>query len=329
MRKILLPLLLGFCMANAQTIATENFTSLTTGNLSTDVTGTTAGQGGYYAYGGAASDYQIATIDAAHGNSLKLTSGNGYSATANTFNRFAFKSITATALLTNDILRGTLEIYTGPATGAGKIQAVLYDATSGIVGINYDYATKKISGMGRLTLVSTGVSSFYTIGLGTATYPANTWVSVSFTYNKTTGAYSWTYPEGTYSFTNASYSLNPGLTPTEYDFVSVTSTGNTVANQAAIDNVNLQFTNAATLATSDIKAVKNASISIYPNPTNDFINIKSDSKISNIEVFDVAGRKMDIKADNNKVDVRNLTSGSYMITFENREGKTTEKFIKK
>lgn len=42
---------------SAQTIATDNFNSLTSGNLATDVTGATAGQGGYYIYGGAASDY--------------------------------------------------------------------------------------------------------------------------------------------------------------------------------------------------------------------------------------------------------------------------------
>lgn len=332
MKKLLLPLILGFSFANAQTITTENFTSLTTGNLASDPTGATAGQGGYYISGGVANDYQIATIDATHGNSLKITSGAGAppATGTNTHNRFAFKPITATATTSNDILSGALEIYTGPATGAGIIQAVLYDGTAGIVGISYNYATKKISGMGKLTLVSTGVSSFYNIGLGTATYPANTWVSVSFTYNKTTGAYSWTYPEGTYTFTNTSYSLVPGLTPTGYNFGSITNTGNTVANQASIDNINLQFTNAAALGTKDnIIAVKNVGISIYPNPATEFINIKSDSKINKIEVFDAMGRKIEVKFDDNKIDVRNLASGSYMITIETKEGITTEKFIKK
>lgn len=329
MRKILLPLILGFGIINAQTIVTENFNSLTAGNLATDVTGTTPGQGGYYIGSGSASDYQIVTIDAAHANSLRITSGAGYSSTANTFNRFAFKGITTVATSGNNIISGAIEFYTGPATGAGRIQVALYDSTSGIVGINYDFATKKISGMGRLTPVATGTAAFYTIGLGTATYAANTWVSVSFTYNKTTGAYSWTYPEGTYSFTNANYTLSPGLTPAEYDFISVTSTGNTVANQAAIDNFNLKFTNAATLGTQDVKHVGNVGISVYPNPTSDLLNIKSEYKINAISVTDFTGRIFKVKLNGNTVDVKSLPAGTYLVNVETKEGYFTEKFIKK
>lgn len=314
---------------SAQTIATDNFNSLTSGNLATDVTGATAGQGGYYIYGGAASDYQVTTIDAAHGNSLRITSGAGYSSTANTYNRFAFKSITTTANAGNDILKGSMELYTGPATGAGKIQCVLYDSTMGVVGINYDFATKKISGMGRLTPTATGTAAFYNIGLGTATYPANTWVSVSFTYNKTTGAYTWTYPEGTYSFTNSAYTLSPGLVPAEFDFVSVTATGNTVANQAGIDNVNLLFGNATSLGTQDTKIVSKIGLTVYPNPTTDILNIKSDSKIINVSVVDLTGRKVNVKLYTDQVDVRELSTGTYLINVETKDGIYTEKFIKK
>jgi len=340
MKKILSSLLLTsatmMMFGQVQSIANDNFNSLTVGNVGTDVTGATVGQGGYYIANGTAADFQIAVIDAAHGNSLRLTSGNGAppATGTNTNNRIAFKSITTTATAANNILSGSLEFYTGPATGAGRIQFALYDATNGVVGINYDYATKKISGMGRLTPVPTTAvpsptAAFYNIGLGTATYAANTWVSVSFTYNKTTGAYSWTYPEGTYSFNNASYTFTTGMVPVEFDVISLTAATNTVANQAAVDNVNLQFTNAATLSTSDVKMVGNINTTIYPNPTTDILNIKTDSKINSVSVSDMTGRKVNVRLDVNKVDVSSLPAGNYLINVETKDGISTEKFIKK
>jgi hypothetical protein len=333
MRKVLfLSMLFSVCFTlSAQTIATENFNSLTLGNVATDLTGTTAGQGGYYIYGGAVTDYQITSIDATHGNSLQLTSGNNFSSTANTYNRFAFKSITpVTPTSGNNILKGSIDIYTGPATGAGRVSVDMYDATSGIVGVGYDYATKKIVGKARLTLISSGATAYYSITLTqTNTYPANTWVSVSFTYNKTTGAYSWITPEGTFTFTNSLYSLSPGLDPTEYDFISSTLTGNTVANVNGVDNLNLQYTNTASLGVQDVKIVRSAGIGIYPNPTSDILNIQTDSKINAVSVVDLTGRKLNVKLDGDKVNVQNLPSGTYLINIETKDGISTEKFIKK
>lgn len=333
MRKILFlsTLFSVFFTLSAQTIVTENFNSLTLGNLATDLTGATAGQGGYYIYGGAVTDYQIAAIDATHGNSLRLTSGNNYSATANTYNRFAFKSITPVTPSTgNNVIKGSIDIYTGPATGAGRVSVDLYDSTNGIVGVGYDYATKKIVGKGRLTLISTGVTSYYSITLTqTNTYPANTWVTVSFTYDKTTGAYSWITPEGTFTFSNTSYSLSPGLDPVEYDFISSTLTGNAVANIAGVDNLSLQYISSASLGVQDVKVIKNVEVSVFPNPTSDILNIQTDSKINAVSVVDLTGRKLDVKLEGNRVDVQNLPSGTYLINIETKDGVSTEKFIKK
>lgn len=70
-------------------------------------------------------------------------------------------------------------------------------------------------------------------------------------------------------------------------------------------------------------------IAIYPNPTTDFLNIKTDAKVISVNVFDMVGRKMEANFSSNQVDVRNLDSGAYIITVETAKGKTTEKFMKK
>ena len=79
MKKILSSLfLVGSLMAfgQAQSILTENFDALTNGNIGTDATGTTAGQNSWYTQGGTNADYQIVNVDAAHGKSFQIMSGN-------------------------------------------------------------------------------------------------------------------------------------------------------------------------------------------------------------------------------------------------------------
>ncbi len=68
---------------------------------------------------------------------------------------------------------------------------------------------------------------------------------------------------------------------------------------------------------------------ISPNPTSDILNIKSDSKIINVSVVDMTGRKVNTKSDGGKVDVRALPAGNYLINIETKNGISTEKFIKK
>jgi hypothetical protein len=79
-------------------------------------------------------------------------------------------------------------------------------------------------------------------------------------------------------------------------------------------------------------AVKNGiikNVKIYPNPVSDILNITSDSAIKDVSVVDVSGKKLNVKLDGNKIEVRSLPSGTYLINIENNEGRTTHKFIKK
>jgi len=91
-----------------------------------------------------------------------------------------------------------------------------------------------------------------------------------------------------------------------------------------LDNIKITSTN--TLATTDI--VKKQTY-FSPNPTSDFINIKTDSKINSVSVVDLTGRKVNVKLDRDKVDVRSLPAGTYLINIETKDGVSTEKFIKK
>ena len=78
--------------------------------------------------------------------------------------------------------------------------------------------------------------------------------------------------------------------------------------------------------------VKTSNLSFYPNPVKDVLNISADQKITSVSLYNVAGQKVinNVKADNGKVNVSRLTSGTYIVTAILENGKTeTFKVIKK
>ncbi|EJL70495.1 T9SS type A sorting domain-containing protein [Chryseobacterium populi] len=324
-------LLVLFNTINAQTLQNDNFNSYTIGNVGTDITATTPGQGGFYTdfAGGSNSEAQIVNIDASHDKSLQLT-GN---ATA-TGTKYMWKNGLAAAWAArtpgNNIIKLNVSLYTGSATdGVGRGTVMIYNTTTHktLVGIGYNYATKKIMGIAHYT-DNTGQTANFGLNLGTNIYPANTWIPLSCTFDKTTGMATWTTPEG-------SFSPGPGYTPAavgedpfEMDFVSAVGTGNTVAHITSFDDYVLMATNTAVLGTKEAVAEEN-SVSVYPSPAIDFINIHSKSQITKIEIFDTAGRKINAKLDNDKVEVRKLNPGAYIIIIETKGDRFSKKFIKK
>ena len=84
----------------------------------------------------------------------------------------------------------------------------------------------------------------------------------------------------------------------------------------------------STLGTVEVyNSVK--TVTIAPNPTSDYLSIKTKLKLNNVSVFDISGRKIDVNIDGDKVDVRNLRAGNYIINIETEGKNYTEKFIKK
>lgn len=350
MKKILSSLLLtsATLMMFGQVVFTENFDALNNGNVGTDVTGATVGQNSWYTLYGANGDYQIATIDAAHNKSLTIASYNSYDATTNsTLNtRIAAKLPTATATTGNNILQFKFDFYTGASTGTGSVQMRVWglDGTTSrtLGGFSYNVSTKVLTGLATANNLVAPTPPITTPALGPTLYSftlsgvnlilaANTWYTLTYEYNKTTGVSTWKYPtgSGSTSTTSTSYSLIPGMVAQDYYLYNITSTSNTISNQFSFDNILAQFGNAVTLGTSETKNLNIGSITIYPNPTSDILNIKTDSKINNVSVVDFAGRKVNVKLYDNKIDVRGFPPGTYIINVETKDGILTEKFIKK
>lgn len=127
---------------------------------------------------------------------------------------------------------------------------------------------------------------------------------------------------GTYAMQTVTFSVP--TTGTYYIGFSSETPIATTATSLRFDTV--AFT--SVLATNEVSEAGN-SLSIYPNPTSDILNIKTDSKIKSVSVFDMSGRKVKTSFENNVLNVKDLQTGTYVINVETAEGKFSERFIKK
>lgn len=82
------------------------------------------------------------------------------------------------------------------------------------------------------------------------------------------------------------------------------------------------------LSTQNTEFTENR-VSLYPNPTSNFLNIESNSIIDLISVSDINGRFVTTKLiDSNKVDVQDLQSGIYFLQITSNSKIKTLKFVK-
>lgn len=337
MKKILSSLLLtSVTMMFGQVLESDNYNAYALGNVATATNGTTVGTGNMYVSTGSVTDYQIVAGDATHVKYLQVTGGSdGTTASSRT----AFKSNFTTAWNNrtpgNNIIKGTVEIYTGTSTNQHVSGVLIASATSGIVGIRYNSQTKTINGMAYLTPTG-GTAAFYNItGLTTSTFPANTWLSLGYTYNKTTGEITYNIGGVSQTLTVNGAATVAGLEPARLQVSSsptklvATDPDNTGPTTFGIDNYIVEASNNAVLGTSDIKNTKSSVIAIGPNPASDYLNILTSLKLKNVDIFDITGRKVNTVLNGNQVNIKALNSGTYIINIETEKGLTTEKFIKK
>ena len=101
---------------------------------------------------------------------------------------------------------------------------------------------------------------------------------------------------------------------------------NNALGTAYIDNIAIN--KELILAVNDVRP-NTKTVTLYPNPVTDFLQIDSQNKIKSAKAFDLTGKRKEIMLEGNKIDVRNLPAGEYLLTIETDGKNITEKFIKK
>ncbi|HRO76095.1 MAG TPA: S8 family serine peptidase, partial [Crocinitomicaceae bacterium] len=77
----------------------------------------------------------------------------------------------------------------------------------------------------------------------------------------------------------------------------------------------------------------NQDIIVYPNPTNQYVNIfMNNQQYENIYIYDITGKYVNMVRANNshvQLDISTYSNGIYLLVFENKNMKITKKLIKK
>lgn len=351
MKKLLL--LIGLALtfnANAQNdeIFNEDCTLLTIGNVGSDLTGTTPGQGGWTTFvsttaspAGQNSDFQIVDGGVDHGNVFQI---HGTTAAATNNGRLMNRSVAtewAARTTGNDIANLEFDLYTGPVTTSKNTYRNYFFNSSGqaVAGFLFEPDTKLIKGWAYYdnTATAGGVIGYYVFSLATGgvTLAADTWYKLGISYNYTTGDISWMDEAGMFATGSGVTSAAVADDLTSVDFRIVTNTTNTTATAADVKIDNLHFYLSATdvLLSNNQVSNTNNKFSVYPNPAKNNVNISnSNASISAIEMTDVNGRIVKTEnftnVNNVIVNISDLSQGIYMMKIISDKGIDTKKIIK-
>ena len=354
-------------LINAQSLLTEDSSALSVGNVGTDITGSTTGQGGWFttiASGtGSNSDFQITDVGGTYGNAIQITGHNGPAvAPGNPSNsRFMYKSVAtnwAARDFGNEIAQVEYDFFTGPpTTSANTMRVSLYNAdfTRILAGIMVTMSTPTntitIRGLGWYDPVangSTGVTGNYSFGLGSTGGPTpvfseillqpNTWYRIGFSYNYGTGEM--IYKDAGGFITRNSVNGASPLTPVETVYLLGSTGGtdavpNTASSTGTFDNISVIASQTDTLFLGvESNDVVSNQISVFPNPVTDLINVFNarNYDITKITITDFNGRIVKENKFNNlsnvQVNIADLPAGMYMIDIKSSEGIATRKIIK-
>lgn len=212
--------------------------------------------------------------------------------------------------------------YTGYTTGAyqGSLMAQ-FDIT----GFNGSNVTKYVSPVLNLSSVSNPTLEFY--------YRNKAWGSdqnVLKVYYRTSTTGAWTLIT-TFNSNISDWTSSGTLTlPSPSATYQIALEG--VAWYGRSITVDDVLVKSETLSTSESDKQKSA-LKVYPNPASDFINIKSDKRISEISIFDLAGKQVNHHNNDSteaKISIQQLPAGTYIIQSKTSDGAlNSQKFIKK
>ena len=326
-------------------LVNENCETLTIGNVSTDLTGATAGQNNWSTYvsstanpAGQLSDFQVISVGGVNGKAFQLTgSAAGTAAT-----RYLSQDIStgwANRTTGNDILNAEYDFYSGPAsTSLNSMRILIYDTTGTqiLCGLSVKLSTSVIQGVCYYdnSAASGGSIANYLIGLASTapTVTPNTWYrfGVSFDYN--TGDVTFReVNQGLFDVTITGAAV--GSDPLELDLTAGTTTGNAVAGVGVFDNINCYTSATDILLGAKANSVANNKFTVYPNPVKDVVTISNtEASISAIEITDLNGRvvkNMNVTSISDvQVTVSDLSQGVYMMKITSDKGTATKKIIK-
>jgi len=141
-----------------------------------------------------------------------------------------------------------------------------------------------------------------------------------------------TFPSGTDAYIGASFKLGSNV---HYGWIRVNWDGNgtLIVKDFAYDNTPNTAISAGDVGTTSIKDKNvNSLITLYPNPTTDYINIRSNSEeVESASIISMTGKLISTHAINKNatINVMDLKQGNYIIKLTSNKESINKVFSKK
>ncbi|HEY0092654.1 MAG TPA: choice-of-anchor J domain-containing protein [Flavobacterium sp.] len=298
MKKTLLSIALGFffCVSYGQNLLTENFdnfAALSAEGWEVTNQSTPAGAGAWSQGGGTA------------------FAPGGYNGGATSFTLVNFTSTTGVGTISNWLILPVISLQDG--------DVVTFYSRSGGVGTGTVYPDRM-----ELRMSTTGAASVVPSG-GATDLGSFTTLALSINPDLTNTGYPFTWTQFSYTVSGL-----PTATETRLAFRYFVENGGPDGANSNIIGLDALSIDRPSNGTAEFF---NKNFTLYPNPTNDVINIDSaTTTIKNIQITDINGRT--VKSLNAagvaqaQVNVSDLNSGVYFLTVDSDNGSGTTKIVK-
>jgi hypothetical protein len=328
-RLLFITSIIGLGAMNAQNLQTEDFNSLTVGNVASQnnwKTETSNGEAPSTSTNAADTNFQI-TANGNSSNGFALDGPNGNAGT-----RFMWKdglpTLWNSRTVGNDIIEVEVEINPGIMSQSQNDFGLIFynsDFKRRLAGFTVNASTLDIALQAYSTPPSKPTGNyFYNQNIK---LPENAWSKIVLSYNTVTGEVLLKAPgipaEG-FSVMGSS----AGTVPVEVDFIAFSgSSTNTSSASMVFDNYILRATKNTTLEGNSFDIASD--ISIHPNPAKDIINIDAHGlEITNVVIRDLNGRIVkEVKNNVEIISISELSAGIYTLTVNSENSKKIKKII--
>ena len=356
MKKILFTIILFVysCCINAQVLYNENFDTYTLGDVASDVSGQTPGQGGWHTLIGTlnisstAANFQIEN-EVNKGKVLAITTGPVGSHGTNRIYKKGLDVLWNQRTQGNNVLKFEIEMFVPNYSGNPSIPfaiaggIMLYTTKpKSLAAFGYNHFDGMLWGQS-----SNGLQSTFQFPLaannGMLYLTKNQWYQLIFFIDYDNNKAYVEIPKlGIVKKVDVFDKLTPPDTminypPTELN-LSIGKAIDAVQEQPSFlkfDNIKITALKSVPphlLSTDNFLAEK---FSIYPNPATNIVNITNSENmlVEQVTIYDVNGRQLNTETFNNKTEIQlnveNLASGTYMLHIQTNQGTAVKKLVKK
>src|SRR5690554_6815958 len=332
-------------LSTAQLLYTEDFESYNTGPFSTDLTGATQAQGGWYTLtnglgSGTASvnDYKI-VADPNKGNVFQIVEGKSFLNSANfRVYRTDLNTYWQQCIAGNNVLKLAFDIYTDPHTPNQACHISIYNNKELLTNFYFYFQ----NGSGTLGVPPNRGQTNPSNGnpLLQVKFPTDSWVTAELYIDYDNDKVYFSVPSLNHTValdTKFPLDLTGGGdhddNPVKLEIYNGYHDSVTNPVSLKIDNINLSAQN--TVPTVSNNEFVSEKFNIFPNPATDAVTISNSENIGIKEllIYDITGRQISIYSYKNEnevqLNIENLSSGTYFLHIVTDEGRGFKKLVKK